>query len=95
MAEVSKNRALSTKAKMEALEKMIDVIGKYGEIETQLKLNDIESYDYQQMQVEDREKGKAHQEAASNEFLSKLMSNMEQRGEERQEVPGTEQMQRF
>jgi hypothetical protein len=74
MAEVSKNRALSTKAKMEALEKMVDVIGKYGEIETNLKLNDIQSLDYQSQIMEDSEKQHAHEEAASNEFLSKLMN---------------------
>lgn len=74
MAEVSKNRALSTKAKMEALEKMVDVIGKYGEIETMLKMNDIQSFEYQEKAIEDDEKTQAHQEAASNEFLSKLMN---------------------
>ena len=76
MAEVSKNRALSTKAKMEALEKMIDVIGKYGEIETMLKLNDIQSFDYAQQAEEETDKRQAHQDAQSNEFLSKLMNGM-------------------
>lgn len=74
MAEVSKNRALSTKAKMEALEKMVDVIGKYGEIETSLKMAQIDSYDYKGKAIEDEEKNQAHQEAVSNEFLSKLMN---------------------
>jgi hypothetical protein len=97
MAEVSKNRALSTKAKMEALEKMVDVIGKYGEIETQLKLNEIQSFDYQAANMEDQEKDHAHEEAASNEFLSKLMnqSDGQQQGQREQEQPqdhGQEQM---
>jgi len=73
MAEVSKNRSLSTKAKMEALEKMVDVIAKYGEIETVLKMNDIQSFDYQQQAIEDNDKKQAHKEAISNEFLSKIM----------------------
>lgn len=76
MAEVSKNRALSTKAKMEALEKMVDVIGKYGEIETMLKMQDIQSFDYQEKAMEDLEKRDAHKEAISNEFVAKLMNNM-------------------
>ncbi len=76
MAEVSKNRALSTKAKMEALEKMVDVIGKYGEIETSLKMQDIESFDYKEMAKEDQAKNQAHREAESDEFLSKLMNGM-------------------
>jgi len=78
MAEVSKNRALSTKAKMESLEKLVDVIAKYGEIETSLKLNEIDSFDYQQQALEDSDKHKAHQEAATSEFLSKIMSGQQQ-----------------
>lgn len=74
ISEISKNRALSTKAKMEALEQLITVIQKYGEIETMLKLNDIQSFDYQQKNVEDTEKQQAYSEANSNEFLSKLMN---------------------
>lgn len=73
MAEVSKNRALSTKAKMEALEKMVDVISKYGEMETKLKMNEIQSFDYMQSAEESAEKRQAHKEAAQNEFLTKLM----------------------
>jgi len=76
MAEVSKNHALSTKAKMEALEKMVDVIGKYGEIETMLKMNDIESFQYQDIASEDSEKNRAHKDATSNEFVSKIMNGM-------------------
>ncbi len=76
ISEISKNRALATKSKMEALEKMIDVIGKYGEIETALKMNEIQNFDYQQKEVEDSEKQQAYQEAASNEFLSKIMGGM-------------------
>lgn len=86
MAEVSKNRSLSTKAKMEALEKMIDVIGKYGEIETMLKMNDIESFDYRQQQMEEVDKKKAHNDAISDEFLSKLMGGMQQ-GQEQEQQP--------
>lgn len=80
MAEVSKNRALSTKAKMEALEKMVDVIGKYGEIETSLKMHDINSLDYQAAFMEDMEKDHAHEEARANEFLSKLMNGQQMMG---------------
>ena len=77
MAEVSKNRALSTKAKMEALEKMVDVIAKFGEIETHLKMNDIQRLEDQDASMEDQEKDKAHQEAMANEFYSKLMNEAE------------------
>lgn len=76
ISEISKNRSLSTKAKMEALEKLVDVIAKYGEVETALKAADIQSYDYHQKVMEDTEKHQAYDEANSNEFLSKLMNGM-------------------
>ena len=75
MAEVSKNRALSTKAKMEALEKLVDVIAKFGEVETILKMNDIQSLDYQAEGLEDQAKDQAYREANANEFMSKIMNN--------------------
>jgi hypothetical protein len=77
ISEISKNRALSTKAKMEALEQLINVIQKYGEIETALKMNQIQSFDYQQKEVEDSEKHQAYKEANQNEFLSKLMGGLD------------------
>jgi hypothetical protein len=76
ISEISKNRALSTKSKMEALEKMVDVIAKYGEVETALKMNDIQSFDYQDRQEEDQAKQQAYSEAQSNEFLSKIMNGL-------------------
>jgi len=54
LSEISRNRALATKDKMEALAKLVEVIGKFGEIETSLKLNQIESFDFRQQQQEDR-----------------------------------------
>ncbi len=76
MAEVSKNRSLSTKAKMEALEKMVDVIGKFGEIEAAMGMRQIERLEDKDEDTEDREKRKAHQEALANEFTSKIMGGM-------------------
>jgi len=74
ISEISKNRALSTKAKMEAVAQMMEVIQKYGEVETQLKMAEIQSYDYQQKNIEDQEKQQAHEEANQNEYLTKLMN---------------------
>jgi len=64
---------LATKSKVEALSELVGLIEKYGEIETKLKMADIQSFDYQQMVTEDIEKNKAYQEANKNEFLSKLL----------------------
>jgi len=74
LSEITRNRALATKDKMEALEKLVDVIGKYGEIEAALKMQEIESFDYRQEQNEDREKVDAKQTSLSNEFLQQIIS---------------------
>lgn len=75
LSEITQNRAMATKAKMEALEKMVDVIAKYGEIETMLKMSEIENFDYRAEQNENREKIDAKQTALSNEFLRQIMGN--------------------
>jgi hypothetical protein len=79
LSEITQNRAMATKAKMEALEKLVDVIAKYGEIEAALKMNQIESFDYRQEQNEDREKIDAKQTALSNEFVSSILGNNQQK----------------
>jgi len=74
MAEVSKNRSLSTKAKMEALEKMVDVIDRLGTFETKLKMQQIDQIDYHQKDMEETDRREADKDAISNEFLAKLMN---------------------
>jgi GTP-sensing pleiotropic transcriptional regulator CodY len=76
LSEISKNQSLSTKSKMEALEKMIDVIAKYGEIETLLKIHDIETLNYQETIKEDQERQKAKHTSEGTEFLEKIMGNI-------------------
>ncbi len=78
LSMISRNRSLATKDKMEALEKMIDVIAKYGEVETMLKMNEIESFDYMQEQKEDVEKNDAKRTALANQFLESIMGNQQQ-----------------
>ncbi len=73
LSEITHNRAMATKAKMEALEKMIDVISKYGEIETMLKMNQIQSFDYSQEQKENEEKADAKRSSLANEFVMSIM----------------------
>lgn len=79
LSEITRNRALATKDKMEALEKLVDVIAKYGEIEAALKMNQIESFDYRQEQKEDAEKRDAKQTSLSNEFLSQIMGQQQEK----------------
>ncbi len=78
LSEITQNRALATKAKMEALEKLVDVIAKYGEIETMLKASEIESFSYQQEAKEDVEKADAKRTAMSNDFIAQIMGTNQQ-----------------
>lgn len=75
LSEITHNRAMATKAKMEALEKMVDVIAKYGEVESMLKMHQLESFDYTQQAHEDEEKMDAKRTAMSNEFVQQLMGS--------------------
>lgn len=86
LSEITQNRAMATKAKMEALEKMMDVIARYGEVETMLKQNQIESFDYQQERKEDAEKADAKRTAMSNQFMQSIL------GTNQQQEPSTAQM---
>jgi len=87
MAEVSKNRSLSTKAKMEALEKMVDVIERFGELNTMLKIDDLRTLDYQQQAMEESDKERAHQQAISDEFISNIMGNSSRMGQTQGQQP--------
>ena len=78
LSEITRNRALATKDKMEALEKLVDVISKFGEIETMLKLNQIENFDYVQERKEDREKLDAKHSSLANEFVNNILGNQQQ-----------------
>ncbi len=75
ISEITKNRAMATKAKMESLEKLIDVIAKYGEVESALKMADIQTYDYMQDGKEDLEKADARRQSLANDFQNSIMNN--------------------
>ena len=78
LSEITRNRALATKDKMEALEKLVDVIAKYGEIEAALKMNQLESFDIRQEAKEDMEKIDAKRTSLANQFQNSIMRNQQQ-----------------
>ena len=78
LSEITQNRAMATKAKMEALEKMVDVIAKFGEIETSLKLHQLQGFEYEQEHKENLEKEDAKQTSQSNDFINQLLGQMNQ-----------------
>lgn len=84
LSMINKNRAMATKDKMEALEKLIETISRYGEIETQLKINQINTMDDSQEHDEDREKQHVRNTTIANEFLMQLMGRQGQNQEQEQ-----------
>lgn len=91
LSEITQNRAMATKAKMEALAKLVEVIAKYGEIEAGLKMNDIESFDFRQSSEEDAAKIDAKRTSMANDFVSQIMGSMQnqtqQQGQPQQQMP--------
>ena len=76
ISEVQKNEALSTKAKAEALEKLITVISKYGEVEMALAQSQLQSYDYSQDHKEAMDKVEAKQTAEGNRFVQEMLASL-------------------
>lgn len=77
LSEITQNRAMATKAKMEALEKLMDVVAKYGEIEAALKASELQSFDNMQEGKEDIEKADAKSTALANEFRTSIMGQQQ------------------
>jgi hypothetical protein len=73
LSMITRNREMATKTKMEALDKLVDVIQKFGEIESAMALGTIDSIDKKQANDEDDEKIDAKRTALSNEFVQQIM----------------------
>lgn len=91
LSEITQNRAMATKAKMEALEKLVDVIGKYGEIEASLKMHEIENFDYRQEGKENLEKADAKRTSLANDFKTSIMG-YQQQGQQQTQMPQQQAM---
>lgn len=78
LSEITQNRALALKAKVEALAKLMETIKNYGEFEAQqeqLKLDQVEA---RQEAQEDKGKMEAKITSASNNFLTQMMQQKQQ-----------------
>ena len=73
LSMISKNHSMALKEKMEATEKLLDVVAKYGEIEAMLKMNELESLNMDTEREEDHAKMDAKRTSESNKFLQELM----------------------
>lgn len=77
ISEISKNESLSTKAKLEALEKMIDVVHKYGEFETAASMQEVENLNDRQDQERYQEREIAKRSSDANKFMQEIMGSFD------------------
>jgi hypothetical protein len=81
LSEITRNRSLATKDKMEALASLMDVIERYGQLETRLKISQLEGIDLRQESKEDVEKMDAKRTSLANDFQNSIM-NIQQQGQQ-------------
>ena len=93
LSNITKNRELATKTKMEALEKLVSVIQQFGEIEAAHAMNQIDEQDKQVEGDEDREKVQAKQTALSNEFVMQIMGQAVSKNSQPQQQNPSQDMQ--
>jgi hypothetical protein len=86
LSEISQNRSMAVKNKMDALARLVEVIAKYGEIETMLKQSQLESVELQQEGKEEVEKVDAKRTAMANDFVAQILGQSEMLG--RQQAVG-------
>ncbi len=82
LSMIGKNNAMSTKAKAEALEKLVEVTQKYGELEAHLKMNELQTLEHQEEDKEAMAKVDAKRTSLANDFVSQMLSGMGGQGQE-------------
>lgn len=75
LSEITHNRALAMKEKIEALEKLIQIMQNVGEPATAQGLENIEQYEEGQIMDETREKADAQATALANQFQNSIMKS--------------------
>ncbi len=73
MSMISKNHALASKEKMAALAQLLETIQKFGEVETFLKSNQLESIKLDDEEVEKNSRQEVEKTEASKRFMEQLM----------------------
>jgi hypothetical protein len=90
LSEITRNRALAQKDKMEALTKLLEAIQKFGELETYFQQNNLQEMSNETEKQEDRAKLDAKLTSDSNRFVQEIMSGM---GQNQQQGQNPRQMQ--
>ena len=86
MSEISKNHSLATKEKVEALTKLLEAIQKFGELETFLQANNLESIKYDEEETEKNARMDIERVEASKRFVEKIMSGVSSNQQQGQQM---------
>jgi len=84
VSEISKNHAISTREKMDALTKMLEAIQKFGEVEVFLKANELESVKMDEEQREVDARTDIEKSLQSKKFVEQLMNSRPMNGQQNQ-----------
>ena len=90
MSMISKNHALATKEKMAALEQLLTTIQKFGEVETFLKSNELESIKFDEEEQEKESRQDVETNEASKRFMEQIMSSMPMQAQQQQQQKPTQ-----
>lgn len=82
MSEVSKNHSMAAKEKMAALAQLLETIQKFGEVETFLQSNNLQSVKFDEEEMEKTSRKQVEQNEASKEFVQKLMMSQPSQGQQ-------------
>lgn len=85
LSMIGRNNSMSAKAKAEALEKLVEVTHKYGELEAHLKMNELNSIDAQEENKEEMAKVDAKRTSMANDFVAQMLGGMGGQGQEQQQ----------
>ncbi len=75
ISEITRNRALALKDKVEALQKLLELYQAHGEFEAQEKVRELQGLGFLQEETEAEEKISAKATSESNNFLINMMKN--------------------
>lgn len=90
MSMISKNHSLAAKEKTAALAQLLETIQKFGEVETFLKANQLDSIKYDEEETEKNARADVERNEASKQFMQQIMAS----GMSQQQMPvqGQKQM---
>jgi len=94
MSMISKNHAMASKEKTAALEQLLTTIQKFGEVETFLKSNALDSIKYDEEETEKNARADVERNEASKQFMQQIMASaMPQQQGQQQQMGAENQMQ--